>query len=398
MDSLFPRASHRYVLVVSLLLTISLLVSLIGCSKEAPPAAPPLPVKTTDVVQRDVPIYKEWVGQTIGALDIELRARVAGWLKGMHFAEGSEVKKGALLYTIDQSELEQAVAEAQGRLAQARTLMVRARSDVNRYRPLAQAGAVSQRDLESAEAEYGARKGEVEAAQAALNVAKINLGYASVYAPINGLIGISLARVGDFVGRPPNPVILNTISSIDTIHVRFSISEAEYLDLANRLMPKGMPTAEERKGRFQMILADGSVYSERGTVLFLQRQVDASTGTLQIEAAFANPRRLVRPGQFARVRAIYEDLKGAMVVPGKAVFEIQGQFAVYVTGEGNKIEFRRVKAGPMVGQLRVIEEGLRAGEKIVVEGVQRLRPDMVVAPTFIPLDSLLTAGQPGGGR
>ena len=398
MDSLFPRASHRYVLVVSLLLIISLLVSLDGCSKEAPPPAPPLPVKTTDVVQRDVPIYKEWVGQTIGALDIELRARVAGWLQGVHFTEGSEVKKGALLYTIDQSELKQAVAEAKGNLAQARTLMIRAKSDVNRYRPLAQAGAVSQRDLESAEAEYGARKGEVDAAQASLNVAEINLGYASVYAPINGLIGISLARVGDFVGRPPNPVILNTISSIDTIHVRFSISEAEYLDLASRLMPKGMRTAEERKERFQMILADGSVYAERGTVLFLQRQVDASTGTLQIEAAFANPKRLIRPGQFARVRAIYEDLKGVTVVPGKAVFEIQGQFAVYVTGEGNKIEFRRVKTGPMVGQLRVIEEGVRAGEKVVVEGVQRLRPDMVVAPTFIPLDSLLTAGQTGGGR
>lgn len=394
MDSLFPRASHRYVLVVSLLLIFSLL----GCSKEAPPAAPPLPVKTTEVVQRDVPIYKEWVGQTIGALDIELRARVAGWLQGVHFTEGSEVKKGALLYTIDQSELKQAVAESKGKLAQARTLMIRAKSDVNRYRPLAQAGAVSQRDLESAEAEYGARKGEVDAAQASLNVAEINLGYASVSAPINGLIGISLARVGDFVGRPPNPVILNTISRIDTIHVRFSISEAEYLDLANRLMPKGMRTAEERKERFQMILADGSVYSERGTVLFLQRQVDASTGTLQIEAAFANPKRLIRPGQFARVRAIYEDLKGVTVVPGKAVFEIQGQSAVYVTGEGNKIEFRRVKTGPMVGQLRVIEEGVRSGEKVVVEGVQRLRPDMVVAPTFIPLDSLLTAGQTGGGR
>jgi membrane fusion protein, multidrug efflux system len=276
--------------------------------------------------------------------------------------------------------------------------MVRAKSDVNRYRPLAQAGAVSKRDLEAAEAEYGARKGEVDAAQASLNVAVINLGYASVYAPISGLVGISLARVGDFVGRPPNPVILNTISSIDTIHVRFSISEAEYLDLATRVMEKGRPGVEERKGKFQLILADGSVYSERGTVLFLQRQVDASTGTLQLEAAFPNPRRLMRPGQFARVRAIYEDLKGVTVVPGKAVFEIQGQFAVYVTGEGNKIEFRRVKVGPTVGQLRVIEEGVRAGEKVVVEGVQRLRPDMIVAPTSIPLDSLLTAGQPGGGR
>jgi membrane fusion protein, multidrug efflux system len=393
-DSIITRARYRFVPVVSMLL----MVSLLGCSKEGPSATPPLPVKTTEVVQRDVPIYKEWVGQTIGAVDIELRARVAGWLQGMHFTEGTEVRKGALLYTIDQSELKQAVAEARGRLAQTRTLMMRAKSDVNRYRPLAQAGAVSQRDLESAEAEYGARQGEVDAAQASLNVAEINLGYASVTAPIDGLVGISLARVGDFVGRPPNPVILNTISRIDTIHVRFSITEAEYLDLANRLMPKGRPAAEQRKGKFQMVLADGSVYAERGTVLFLQRQVDASTGTLQLEAAFPNPRRLIRPGQFARARAIYEELKGATVVPAKAVFEIQGQFAVYVIGEGNKTEFRRVKAGPMVGQLRVIEGGVKAGEKIVVEGVQRIRPDIVVNPSLLPIDSLLTAGQPGGGR
>lgn len=394
MDSLITRARHRYIPVVSLLL----IVSLLGCSKEGPSAAPPLPVKTTDVVQRDVPIYKEWVGQTIGAVDIDLRARVAGWLQAIHFTEGTEVKKGTLLYTIDQSELKQAVAEAKGRVAQARTLMLRAKSDVNRYRPLAQAGAVSQRDLEAAEAEYGARKGEVDAAQAALNVAEINLGYASVYAPIDGLVGISLARVGDFVGRPPNPVILNTISRIDTIHVRFSISEAEYLDLSNRFMKSGRPAVEERKGKFQMVLADGSVYKERGTVLFLQRQIDAATGTLQIEAAFPNPQRLIRPGQFARARAVYEELKNATVVPAKAILEIQGQFAVYIIGEGNKTEFRRIKAGPIVGQLRVIEEGVKAGEKIVVEGVQRIRPDMVVAPTFAPMDSILMAGRPGGGR
>ena len=394
MDSLLPRAIRRVVSVAPLLLV----VMLSGCSKDAPPAAPSLPVKTTDVVQQDVPIYKEWVGQTMGSVDIELRARVAGWLQGMHFQEGAEVKKGALLYTIDQSELKEAVAEAKGRLAEARTLMVRAQSDVNRYRPLAQSGAVSQRDLESAEAEYGARKGEVEAAQAALNVAEINLSYASILAPIDGLVGISLARVGDFVGRPPNPVILNTISQVDTIRVRFSISEAEYLDLANRFMATGMPRAEARKGKMQMVLADGSIYSERGTILFLQRQVDAATGTLQIEAAFANPQRLIRPGQFARIRAVYEQVVGATVVPAKAVLEIQGQFAVYIVGAENKVEFRRVKPGPIVGQLRVMEDGVRPGEKVVVEGVQRLRPDMIVTPTYVPLDSILTAGKPGGGR
>jgi membrane fusion protein (multidrug efflux system) len=211
-------------------------------------------------------------------------------------------------------------------------------------------------------------------------------------------VGISVARVGYFVGRPPNPVILNTISQIDTIKVRFSISEAEYLDLANRFMKGEVASPEQGKGRFQMILADGSTYSETGRTSSLQREVDPATGTLQFEAVFPNPQRLLRPGQFARVRAVYDQVKGALVIPAKAVFEIQGQFAVFVIGSDNKAQFRRVTAGPAVGQLRVIEEGIELGEKVVVEGVQRLRPDMVVAPTYVPLDSLLTAGGPGGGR
>src|SRR5512140_1958351 len=275
------------------------LLAVSGCKKEEKAAGAPLPVRVTEVVQKDVPIYREWVGQTIGSVDIELRARVAGWLQGIHFTEGSQVKKGTLLYTIDDNELRQAVAEARGRRAQAQTLLSKASSDVARYRPLAAAGAVSRRDLESALVEQGSRQGEVDAAKASLEVAQINLGYASIYSPIDGLIGISAARVGDFVGRPPNPVILNTISKIDTVRVRFSISEAEYLDLANRVMQKGMPGAAERKDKFQMVLADGSVYKERGTVLFLQRQVDwnpAARSCLSKPAA-THPPRAVRSRQ-----------------------------------------------------------------------------------------------------
>jgi membrane fusion protein (multidrug efflux system) len=370
-----------------------------GCGKKEEAAPPPPEVKVVQAVERDVPISKEWVGQTIGALDIEIRARVTGWLQGMHFQEGTEIKEGALLYTIDQSELLQQVAEAKGRLAQARTLMNQANSDVERYRPLAEAGAVSKRDLDRALAEYGSRQGEVDAAQAALNVAEINLGYATIKAPISGLIGISSARVGDFVGRPPNPVILNTISKIDSIHVRFSITEQEYLDLARRFQERNTKAGRAKKTEFRMVLADGSVFPSPGIVIFAQRQIDAATGTLLLEASFPNPGKVLRPGQFARLRAVFEERKGAVVVPIRAVTELQGQSVVYAVGSDGKAQFRRVQIGPKVGNVQVVEQGVTAGEKIIVEGIQRVRPDMPVAAEVIPFPADSSAAPaPAGGE
>lgn len=386
-------------------LLVILLVAFVGCGeKEQATAVAPTEVKVVAVAQKDVPISKEWVGQTLGAVDIEIRARVNGWLQGIHFREGTEVKKGTLLYTIDTSELEQGVAEAKGRLAQAQTLMVRAESDVKRYRPLAAAGAVSQRDLETALAEFGARKGEVDAARASLQLAEIDLGYARISAPIDGLIGISAARVGDFVGRPPNPVILNTISRVDSIHVRFAITEQEYLELVRKLQaegpangkglaaPKGLAAAPQKQRELEMMLADGSLYPYKGHVSFAQRQIDPATGTLQFEASFPNQERLVRPGQFARIRAIVDERKGAVVVPGRAIMELQGQYQVYTVGEGNKVVLRRVVIGPKSGAFTVIEQGVNAGEKVIVEGLQRIRTGMVVAPTEISADSTSGSG------
>jgi membrane fusion protein (multidrug efflux system) len=377
--------------VVSILIGFGLFFS--GCAdqEEAPPTV--LEVKVVKAVTKDVPIVKEWVGQTSGAADIEIRARVAGWLQGLHFVEGTEVKKNDLLYTIDQSELLEAVAEANGRLAQAQTLLARAKSDVDRYGPLAAQGAVSKRDLEAAEAEYGARQGEVAAARASLNVAEINLSYATIRAPSNGLIGLSTARVGEFVGRYPNPVILTTLSRIDTIHVRFSITEQEYLDLSRRMNPDPEQRKRRQQGLFEMILADGSLYPERGSLLFAQRQVDAATGTLQMEAGFPNPHKVVRPGQFARIRAVFDERKSAIVVPARAVLEIQGQPVLYTVDDQNKVHFQRIQAGPKVGQLQVIEEGLKDGETVIVEGIQRVRPDMIVKPVPAAPDSLPAEGR-----
>jgi len=379
---------------------IGLLAGAPGCKKDEPAAAAPPEVKVVEAIQKDVPIIREWVGQTSGAVDIEIRARVNGWLTGLHFKEGTEIRKGTLLYTIDDSELRQQVAEARGKLAQANTLLVRAQADVNRYRPLAAAGAVSQRDLERALAEAGARQGEVNAAQASLNVAEINLGYATVTAPIDGLIGISRARVGDFVGRPPNPVILTTISRIDTIHVRFSITEQEYMDLIRRFGSAQKPRGPEDRIPLEMVLADGSVYPMKGTAVFAQRQIDESTGTLLIEAAFPNTGRVIRPGQFAKVRAVFEERKGATLIPARSVTELQGQYIVYAVTPENKAQFRKVTLGPKFGQLQVVEQGVSPGEKVIVEGIQKVRPDAIVSATLVsmPADSTSTQEASGGGK
>lgn len=394
---MYPPVSTFRVAVLAAAFTFALNV-IPGCTKQEAPPPPPLQVRVGEVVRKDVPVYREWVGQTYGIEDIEIRARIAGWLQGIHFSEGTEVKEGDLLYTIDQSELLQAVAEGKARVAQVMTQLVRAKSDVDRYRPLAEAGAVSKRDLERAEADYGARQSELDAAQAQLNVAQINLGYATVRAPISGLIGISAARIGDFVGRAPNVIILNTISRVDTIRVKFSISEQEYLDFYRRYTERRAAGVQDARTGFDLVLADGSVFPNKGRAMYLERNVDPATGTLRLEAAFKNSGRVLRPGQFARVRAIFDQMNNVLVVPARAIMEIQGQPTVYVVGPENKAQFRRLNAGPVVSGFRVVFEGVSEGEKVIVEGVQRVRPEMIVDPVMIPADSLAPAPAPAGGR
>ena len=349
-----------------------------ACGEEEKQAAAPPEVQVTKAVKMNVPITGEWVGQTLGAVDIEIRARVEGWLQSIHFREGSEVRQGTLLYKIDATELREGFAEAEGKVASARTLLMQAEEDVKRYTPLAEVGAVSKRDLEIAISRYEAQKGELDAALAQLNVAKTNLSYATVTAPITGLIGISAARVGDFVGRPPNAVILNTISRVDSIHLRFSISESEYLNLMRQIEKEGKTKVKSKE--IQMILADGSSYPQLGVISFAQRQIDPATGTLQFEASFPNKERMLRPGQFAKVRIVIDERKDAIVVPSRAVFEIQGQKNVYVIDENNKVVMRVVTTGPEYNNNVVIESGVNPGETVIYEGLLKVRPDITVTP------------------
>jgi len=364
--------------ILKLFIVTVLTFIITSCGEEEQKAGAPPEVQVVKAAKMDVPITGEWVGQTLGAVDIEIRARTEGWLQGIHFREGSEVRQGALLYTIDATELQQKVAEAEGQVASIKTLLAQAEADVKRYTPLASAGAVSKRELEIAVSNYEARLGQLDASLASLNLAKINLGYCNITAPVTGLVGISNARVGDFVGRAPNAVILNTISRVDSIHVRFSISESEYLNLVRQIEKEGKTKVKAKE--IQMILADGTAYPQLGIISFAQRQIDPATGTLQFEASFPNKERMLRPGQFAKVRIVVDERKDAVVVPSRAIFEIQGQKNVYVVDANNKVVMRVVTTGPDYNNNIVIESGVNIGENVIYEGVLKVKPDVTVSP------------------
>ncbi len=373
---------------LSLGLAFALLQVLLGgCdSKEKPPAAV-LEIPFVTVVAQDVSIPIDVVGETIGSTDVTIRARVDGFLDGMHFKEGTFVDKGALLYTIDPQPFQAKLAQANAMLAQARTSQVKTRSDLDRIRPLAAMNAVSKLDLDAAVANYEAAKSYVEAANAQVKLAQIELGYTRIHAPERGLIGLSEAEVGDFVSQRNNGGLLNVVSRTDPIAVRVSITERGYLNAARRLAEQqqggasamgSIATARQRP--LSLILADGTIYEQRGVPTKVDRNIDPTTGALTIEAEFPNPQGLLRPGMFARIRFDADEIKGAILLPQRAVSELQSVHRVFVIKPDDKVEVRQVKVGQRLGSEWVIESGLQAGERVAVAGLLRLRPDMTVKP------------------
>lgn len=364
-------------------LFLVLVVAAAGCGRgpgSAEPGPPRVPVIT--LTASTVPIFNEWVGQTFGSSDIEIRARVPGFIDAINFEEGTRVKEGDLLYSIDPSELQQKLAAAQAELARAQTLHADAAATLARYKPLAAMNAVSARDLDEAAAREGAAANQVKAAASGVRVAEINLGYASVRAPISGYIGISKVKVGDLVG-PLGSSLLNTISAIDVVHVRFSISEREYLDYTRRFGPRIKPANDPDAVPMKLILADGSVHPHGGQVASVDRSVDPTTGTLMLEAAFPNPDGVLRPGLFARVQAVTESRRDAVLVPQRAVRELQGRHEVFVLGADDVVEVRAVETGPRVGGDWLIEQGLKPGDRVILAGIQRLRAGMKVVPEAV---------------
>jgi membrane fusion protein (multidrug efflux system) len=393
----------------------------VGCEKgeKAGPPGPPA-VEVVEVVQKDVPIYYEWVGTLDGFVNATIRAQVSGYLVKQNYGDGDLVKKGQVLFEIDPRTFEAALAQAKGTLDQAKGTVdqskavvevqesrwATAKANLARVKPLAEQNAVSQKDLDdavgmeqstrssvlAAQASVVAAQASVAAAQAAVDKAQLDLGFTKIISPIDGIAGIAKAQIGNLVG-PGSTDELTTVSTVDPIKVYVSISEQEYLKAAEK-------TGDQRgKASLELILADGSVHPRKGEIAYADRQMDVRTGTIRVASIFPNPNNVLRPGQFARIRAEIEVKKGALVIPQRAVTELQGRFLVAVVSPENKVSIKPVKTGARFGQLWVIEQGLQAGEKVVAEGTQKVREGIVVSPK--PFSAEAPAGSavsptPGG--
>jgi RND family efflux transporter MFP subunit len=348
-----------------------------ACGKPPPPQLPIPEVLVTEVLQRDVPIYSVSVGTTEGFVNAQVRARVQGYLLRQAYRDGASVKAGDLLFEIDDREYKSALDEALGKLAREQATLKKYELDVARYTPLAAKGAVSKEELDDAVQAARASKAQVDAAAAVVETARLNLGWTRVDAPIDGIAGIAPVQVGDLV---TSATLLTTISQLDPIKVTFPISEREYLRLADRIQQHQRNGAAADDPEIEMFLGDGTPYPHRGRFHVANRQVDPETGTIQVQALFPNPDGLLRPGLFAKVRASTVVKRGALVVPQRAILETQGQYQVAVVGDGDKVAFRTVKPGEQVGDLWIVEEGLTVGERVVTEGLQKIRDGMVVKP------------------
>ena len=374
-------SGHRFVGVVA-----AAMAAAVAGACEKPQAAPPLApeVYVVGVVQKDVPTYLDLVGQTEGAQDVDVRARVEGFLETMDFQEGTFVRRGQQLYQIDPKPFEAALAQTKADKANAEARLEKASNDVRRYTPLVAKQAVSQQELDNAKASQDAGRAEVAAAAAAVDKAQLDLGYTKVVSPVDGLIGFTKVKPGTLVGRGES-TLLATVSQINPIVLRVGVTEADYLRVIKQREvaqgSQGDQPAMDR--RIELTLADGSIYPQPGKVKTVERAVNAATGTLSLQVEFANPNNVVRPGQYGRARILLEMKKDALLVPQRAVQELQSLRSVAVVA-GNKVEFRNVKAGPRVDSMWVIEEGLKPGDQVVAEGLQALRDGIEVRTKPMP--------------
>jgi len=339
-------------------------------------------VLVVEVVPRDVPVMLEWLGTTEGAVDADIRAQVPGYLVSRDYREGARVEAGALLFRIDPRPFQAELDQARGDRGRAEAALELARLDVERYTPLVESGAVSRQEYDTAVQRLRSNEAALQAARAAVEKARIDRSFTEIRSPIAGVVGVAKKQLGDFVS-PSDPEPLTSVSQLDPIRVSFPLSEQEYLRYASRVQ-----VAVER-GRFdedtlQLVLADGSLYPHRGTAYLAGREIDPTTGTITVKGEFPNPRQLLRPGQYARVRVEADVAKNAAVVPQRAVQSLQGVPQLMVVGPDEKVEIRTVSTGPVWGTLQVITQGVSAGERVVVEGFQKARPGMVVAATPAP--------------
>jgi len=353
---------------------LAALGSTAGCKKPPPPLPPPT-VLVAPAVQQDLSLTAEFVGTIDGYVNAEIRARVKGFLKTQDYQDGAFVKKGQLLFTIDPSEYQAAVAKAKGALGRAQAGYGQAKVTADRYRPLAAKQAVSQQDLDDAVASQRAAAATVDSAKAALDEAQLNLGYCRIYSPVDGVAGTAQVRVGNLVGQS-DPTLLTTVSQLDPMRVTFPISEAQYMRVAaraaalERLDP--LDAGADRQ-TLDLLLADGSIYPHKGWFVSVGREVEKGTGTIQVQTVFPNPERILRPGQYGRVRVPRPtDGKPSVVVPESAVKELQGSYTVSVVAPDDTVQIRPVEVGPRVSKLWAITKGVNAGDRVITEGAQKV--------------------------
>lgn len=356
-----------------------LLCTFIACKDKNQKAALPAPeVQVVKVGQKDLPIYMEYVGQTFGQSDVEIQPRVNGWVQNIAFKEGSAVKKGQLLYVIQDDELKDREQTANADLAQANIMLVKAKSDLDRVKPLADMNALSKRDLDAAQATYDAQKEAVRSAEASLRNARLQLSYSRISAPINGVIGISKVQVGDYVkniGQPP----INTVSTLGALRVRFPITEKDYLMFRQRLNAEQVRSLD-----VEFILNDGTIFPEKGKLDFANREVDPTTGSLLIQAVVENKSNLLRPGQYVKVRFKAYEYPNAIMVPQEAINQMQNVYMAYLVNDSNRITPRPVKVGERSGSNWVVTDGLKPGDNVALVGNAFIKAGMEIKPVPKP--------------
>ncbi len=359
----------------------------VGCKKEAKVAAGPPDVEVAEVTQRDVQLQKEWVGSTDGSVNAVIRAQVQGYLIKQDYTEGQFVKKGQLMFEIDPRTFQATLDQAKADLAQKKARWDTTKANLARVRPLAEQNAVSKKDLDDAVGQEQSAHSAVDAAQAAVDKAQLDLGFTRITSPINGIAGLAKAQIGNLVG-PGQVEELTTVSTVNPIKVLVPISEQEYLHL------QAKRPSESQTRQLDMVLADGSVYPQKGAFAFADRQVDPTTGTLKVAILFPNPGNVLRPGQFAKVRAVLETKKDALLVPQRAVSDVQGRNLVAVVGQDNKVDIRQVQVTNQIGSNMIISQGLKPGEKVIVEGIQKVKQGQMVTPK--PYEAEKPAAAPEG--
>ncbi len=374
-----------------------------ACHKPVP-AAPTPTVLVTEVIQKDVPIYSEWVGTTLGFVDAQIHPRVQGYLLKQVYQDGHAVKSGDLLFQIDDRDYKAALDQAQGDLAQQKAELLKNKQDLDRYRPLAAQGVISPQEFDHVEQATRASSAQVESAQAAVETARLNLEWTQVRSPIDGIAGFATAQVGDLVTPA---VLLTTVSQVNPIKVNFPISEQEYLQASDQIKEHQATGHAKGEPDLQLVLGDGSVYKYPGHFYRVDREVNIQTGTIEVQGLFPNPDAVLRPGQYAKVRAANKTQVGALMVPQRSVQETQGQYQVAVVGPDNVVSIRTVKPGDRVRGLWIITDGVKAGDRVITEGLQKVKDGEVViaqadpaevAPSASAASSPLPAGAPPAMR